>query len=119
MIVREKDILLIIDNQKNKMLSVIFEIMDNKLYAYNLFLKDENRKKIQISKINGVEVANFLYDIKAEDLYNIEKMKLYGVDTTDVFVCTFIDEEKNMDFDLLNVDTNDDIFYKKHDILII
>ena len=64
MIVREKDILLIIDNQKNKMLSVIFEIMDNKLYAYNLFLKDENRKKIQISKINGVEVANFLYDIK-------------------------------------------------------
>ncbi len=116
MIDRSDSLIIVIDNAKKKMLSLKFKIKDGKLYAFNFFLPAENRKIIEVSKINGVSVATFLEKIEVNDLLNIDKMLNLGIDTTNHFICTLMDEEKNIDFDILSVDSKDDIFYKKHEI---
>lgn len=116
MIERYESIITVINRAKNKMLSLKFKIENEKLYAYNMFLAEENRKVLEISKINGVDVANFLDSIEPNDLYDVNKMKLYGIDTTDSFICTIIDDGINIDFDILSEASKDEIFYKKHEI---
>lgn len=115
MIERYNSTITVINGLKNKMLCLKFKIENEKLYAYNMFLPEENRKMLEVSKINGVYVANFLEGIEQNDLYDINKMKSYGIDTTDNFICTFIDGETNIDFDILSEDSKDGIFYKKHE----
>lgn len=116
MIRRYNSVITVLNKSKNKMLSLKFKIENGKLYAYNMYLAEENRKMLEVSKINGIDVVNFLDNIEQNDLYDINKMKLYGIDTSNNFICTFIDGETNVDFDILSEDSNDGFFYKKHEI---
>ena len=113
---RYDSLITVINSLKNKMLFLKFKIENGELYAYNMFLAEENRKVLEISKINDVDVTNFIDSIEENDLYSINKMKSYGIDTTSHFICTFIDGETNINFDILSEEENDNIFYKKHEI---
>ena len=116
MLMRYDSLITNIDRTKNKMLALIFVILDGKLYAYNNYLKEENKKMVEVTKINGVEVSSFIDSIDVNDLYSIHKMKVYGIDTSKEFVCELLDGEKVIEYDVFDPENSDDVFFKEHDL---
>lgn len=115
MVNRYETIITSVDFAKHKMLALKFKLIDGKLFAYNFFLRDENRKMLEVSKINGVDISSIVSKLSENDLYDIEAMKKHGIDTTNSFLCTFIDDHKQVDFDVLDFDS-DEVFFTTHKI---
>ena len=112
---RYETLITAVDLKPSKMLALKFKMLSGKLYAYNFYLRDENRKLLEVSAINGVDIDTIIDELDENDFYDIDKMKRFGIDTTDSFLCTFLDEGKEIQFDVLDFDS-DQVFYKAHDI---
>ena len=116
MINRYDTLITVISRTKKKMLSLKFKIIDGHLYAYNMFYPLENRKMVEVISINNVNISDIIDKIKENDLYNVELLKKYGIDTSDKFVLGLYDDDSIVKFDVLSYDSNDNIFYKEHTI---
>lgn len=116
MVNRFNTIITVLDIEKNKMMALKFKIIDSKLYVFNFYLKEENRNIIEVSEINGVSVNSFINKINENDIYSIETMKEFGVDTSNQFLLKLIVDDKETEYDILNLDSNDDVFYKQYEI---
>ena len=113
---RYDTLITVVDIRAKRMLALKFKIEDGKLYAYNYYLPIENRKMLQVSKINGVSISTIMDQVTDDDLYDVDKLKRLGIDTTNHFVCTFVDEGKESSIDIFDPESDINIFYKKHDI---
>ena len=113
---RYDTLITVIDIRAKRMLALKFKIEDGKLYAYNYYLPIENRKMLAVSEINGVNVSTIINQLTADDLYDVDKLKRLEIDTTNHFVCTFVDEGKESSIDIFAPKSDINIFYKKHDI---
>ena len=60
MINRYDTVITVIDRAKNKMLALKFKIIDGHLYAYNMYEAVENRKILEVLKINNVEISQII-----------------------------------------------------------
>ena len=49
-----------------------WKVIGNKLFAFDFFLPQENRKLLEVKSINGIHVSNFIAQIEVNDLYDIE-----------------------------------------------
>ena len=114
MINRYNNLITVID--RKRMLALKFQIVDNHLYAFNMYEAVENRKTLEVLKINNVEISKIIEHISENDLYDTEELKKYGIDTEKEFILNMIDGDYTIDFDILDLESNDKIFYKKHDI---
>lgn len=113
---RYDTIITVIDRIKKKMLALKFKIIDGHLYAYNLYYAVENRKMLEVLKINNVEVSRIIEQIKEEDLYSIDVLKTYGINTEKEFILNMTDGISSIDFDIFDLESDDKVFYKEHDI---
>ncbi len=109
------DSIINIFNNKDR-LGLKFKIINDKLYAFNFLLKEENRKLLEVSKINGINVSTFLDNIELNDLYSIDKMKKYGVNATNSFILTIIDDGNVFDIDIYSEVSTYNIFYKEYQL---
>lgn len=116
MINRYESVITVIDGTKNKMLALKFKIIDGHLYAYNMYAAVENRKMLEVLKINNIEISKIIDRIKEEDLYNVEVLKKYGIDTEKKFILSMIDENSVIEFNVFDLESQDKVFYKEHDI---
>jgi len=116
MINRYDTIITVIDRTKNKMLALDFKIIDGHLYAYNMYVSPENRKMLEVLKINSVEVSQIIDQINENDLYDIEVLKTYGINIENEFVLTMTDGNSVEIFDVFDFESDDRIFFKEHDI---
>lgn len=116
MIKRYDSIITVIDITKNKMLALAFKIMDGHLYAYNMYVPVENRKMVEVLKINNFEISRIVEHIKEEDLYNVEVLKKYGIDTEKDFILNMTDGNSVIEFNVFDLESQDKVFYKEHDI---
>lgn len=112
---RYDTLITIIDSKTKKMLALKFIIEDGKLYAYNFYLPVENRKMVEVSEINGISISTIINQIIADDLYSVDKLKNFGIDTTTQFMCTVIDDNKERRIDIFSPEADINIFYKKHE----
>ena len=112
---RYDTLITVIDSKTKKMMALKFKIEYGKLYAYNFYLPVENRKIVEVSRINGVSVSTIINQITDDDLYDVDKLKKFGIDTTTQFVCTIVDDNKENNIDIFNPETDISIFYKKHE----
>lgn len=110
MIRRYDSVITVID--KDKKLALKFKIVDNKLYAYNLYLREENRNMLEVKEINHININSFIDKINENDLYDINRMKLFGIDTSDSLICTFNINDEDIDCDIFN--DKDKVFFKEH-----
>ena len=113
MIRRYDCILTVIDQSKDKMLALKFNIIDGRLYVFNYYDLPEKRKMIEVKSINGISVKSFINEINSDDLYNIDKMKEFGINTEDSFVLDLIVDEKTIEYDVYDYNSPDEIFRKK------
>ena len=91
-----------------------FSIMNNRLYAYNIFEKYENRRYIEIKKINGIKVKTLLEKgLREQDFFNPALMRHYGIDIVKKFEVTFKQIETTK-YDLYRSKLPKHIFYKPH-----
>lgn len=104
---RSESLIIIIKNIYKKLilLALKFKIINGELFAYNYSLPLENRKLLKVTKINGINISKIINKIKADDLYNIERMKTLGIDTTKSFVCSFNEKNNEIEYDLFNPNT--------------
>ena len=116
MINRYDTVITVIDRAKNKMLALKFKIIDGHLYAYNMYEAVENRKMLEVLKINNVEISQMIDKITEEDLYNIDVLKKYGINTEEEFILAMSDGNSVIDFDIFNIESDDRVFYKEHEI---
>ena len=114
MLTRHNTVIIYIDINTKTYLFLKFIIKNGKLYAYNNALSQENKKLLEVTKINGVDVSSFIDKIDVNDLYSIEAMKPYGIDTTHEFICELLDNDNIIKYDILNPKISADFFYKKH-----
>ncbi len=112
---RYDTLITIIDSKTKIMLALKFIIEDGKLYAYNFYLPVENRKMVEVSEINGISISTIINQIIADDLYSVDKLKNFGIDTTTQFMCTVIDDNKERRIDIFSPEADINIFYKKHE----
>lgn len=118
---RSESLIIIIKNTNKKMilLALKFQIINGELFAYNYFLPLENRKLLKVTKVNGVDISKLINKIKVDDLYDIERMKILGIDTTKSFACSFNEKDNEIEYDLFNPNTLgevDSLFFKPHEI---
>lgn len=109
-------LIFVINRRKGKMLALDFKIIDGKLYASNYYQPEERRKWIEVKGINGIPVTNFISAIKAEDLYNIDKMKQYGINIKNNCVLELIADGEIIKYDVYDFDSPDEIFTKPFEI---
>lgn len=92
-----------------------YKIINNKLYMYDEFNKIENRKYIEVKKINNVSVSKMLKDGFLEsDFTNNDSMKKFGINIYESYNITF----KRLNPHTYNIYRNKNIhklFYKNHD----
>ena len=93
-----------------------FKIVDGHLYAYNMYEAVENRKMIEVLKINNVEISQIIDKISEEDLYNIDVLKKHGINTEEEFILAMSNGDSVIDFDIFNTESDDKVFYKEHEI---
>lgn len=113
---RYDTIITVVDREVEKMLALKFKLEYGKLYAYNFYLPNENRKMVEISKINGVNISTIINKVTVDDLYDVNKLKSFGIDTSTQFVFTVVDGNKEGNIDIFNPESDISIFYKKHEI---
>jgi len=113
---RYDTLITVIDFEAKRMLALKFKIENNKLYAYNFYLPVENRNMVEISEINGISISTIINQINSNDLYSIDKLKKFGIDTTTQFVCTIINDNQVSKIDIFNPEADINIFYKMHEI---
>lgn len=116
MINRYDTVITVVDRTKNKMLALKFKIVDGHLYAYNMYEAVENRKMIEVLKINNVEISQIIDKISEEDLYNIDGLKKHGINTEEEFILAMSNGDSVIDFDIFNTESDDKVFYKEHEI---
>lgn len=116
MISRHDSVIIVIDSTKNKMLALRFKIIDGHLYAYNMYEAVENRKMLEVLKINNVEVFRIIGQINEEDLYNIDVLRKYGINTEENFILSMDNEGSCVDFDVFDLESDDKVFFKEHEI---
>lgn len=116
MINRYESVITVIDRAKNKMLALKFKIIDGHLYAYNMYEAVENRKMLEVLRINNIEISKIIEQLKEKDLYNVEVLKKYGIDTEKDFILSMFDENFVIEFNAFDLESQDKLFYKEHDI---
>ena len=75
-----------------------------------------NRKMLEVLKINNVEISQIIDKITEDDLYNIDILKKYGINTEEEFILSMGDGNSVIDFDIFNLESDDKVFYKEHEI---
>lgn len=116
MIERYDSIITVIDKSKNKMLALKFKKIDDILYAFNFYEPEEKRKMVEVKSINSIPVMNFISTIETNDLYNIDKMKQYGINSENNFVLELIVDEETIKYDVYDYNSPDEIFTKPFEI---
>lgn len=116
MINRYDTVITVVDRTKNKMLALKFKIVDGHLYAYNMYEAVENRKMIEVLKINNVEISQIIDKISEKNLYNIDVLKKHGINTEEEFILAMSNGDSVIDFDIFNTESDDKVFYKEHEI---
>ena len=116
MLERCESVTINIDSEKKEKIALKYKIMDGNIYAYNMFLPIENRKMLKVFSINGVNVSDIIDNIKEEELYDINALKKYGIDTTNEYVLELVDFFSIVKFDVLNLESVNKIFCKKHEL---
>lgn len=111
----EKSIIIVSGYNKKRMIALRFKKENGKLLAYNFYLPEENRKEIEVLKINGFDITNLIDKINAEDFFDKEIMNSYGIDISSDFLLTVKNEEGVILYNIYDDNANDDIFYKKYD----
>ncbi len=116
MIRRYDNIIIVIDKSKNKMLALKFKKVNGKLYAFNFYEPEEKRKILEVKSINDISVTDFIDSIETDDLYNIDKMKQYGIDLESNFVLELIVDGKTIEYDVYDPSSPDEVFMKNFEV---
>lgn len=101
-----------------------FKIIDGKLYVYDLIISRENRKYVEIKKINNIDV-NELITLLKNDGYTDEEVEVliqhkevlqaYGIDSKSYNITLLNDNNLiNMQLDNPNIRLDFSIFFKEH-----
>lgn len=101
-----------------------FKIIDGKLYAYDLITSKENRKYVEIKKINNIDV-NELITLLKNDGYTDEEAEIliqhkevlhaYGIDSKSYNITLLNNNDLiNMQLDDPNIRLDFSIFFKEH-----
>lgn len=111
-------------DEENRFSILKFKIIDGKLYVYDLIASRENRKYVEIKKINNVD-ANELIALLKNDGYSEEEIEIllqhkevlqaYGIDSLS-YIITVLNNNNliNVQLDDPNIKLDFSIFYKEH-----
>lgn len=110
-------------DEENHFSILKFKIIDDKLYVYDLIVSRENRKYVEIKKINNVD-ANELIALLKNDGYSEEEIEIllqhkevlqaYGIDSLSYTITVLNNNLINMQLDDPNIKLDFSIFYKEH-----
>ncbi len=109
-------IICVVDNSKKKMLALKFKIQNNTLFAFNYYNAMENRKLIEVTKINGIPVSSFINEVTELDLYNVEIMHKYNINIENSLVLELSVDDRIIEYDVYNLNSKDEVFEKPFDI---
>lgn len=91
-----------------------FYIKNNHLYAYDAFQREENRRFVEIKKINGVKVKSLLEKgFKERDFFNAAMMRTNDIDITRSYQIN-IKQLENIKYDLYSKELPKLLFHKTH-----
>lgn len=101
-----------------------FKIIDEKLYIYDLITRRENRKYIEIKKINNMEVSKIITILKNDGytideievlIQNKEVLQAYGIDSPSYNITLLNNDDLiNIQLDDPNIRLDFSIFFKEH-----
>ena len=116
MINRYDNVITVVDRKKNKMLALKFKIIDGHLYVYNMYEAVENRRMLEVLKINNVDISQLIEQINEEDLYDIDVLKEHGINTEQNLILSLDNGDSIVNFDVFDLQSDDKIFFKEHEI---